>query len=411
MNIKIYQTLIVLMFLFLPKIIFSQSPVKMTLDEVVKTAIENNQTIKSAKLNIQKEEAISLKSFNIPKPEIFVEYEGVQGSLSNAESRKIGFQQQFEFPINYFLRSDLQSSQILVAEEELNVSINRIKEKIKLNYNQLLLLSELLRSSENSLKIYETFLLTAQKKYEAGESSNLEVLGAKVGKIKFENGIKNLNSEIRSAQSEMKYLMNVDYEILPAGELSYKDVSLSKNSIIKMAISSNPEIKMIQYEKEKFSNKKSLSKGELLPDISFKYFRQKIGGQNDYWGMEVGLGVPLWFWWDHSGNIKESEYELQIASSEELSLKRSLENQIEVTFEEYENNLRQVKFFREEAIKETDEILRQSKISYDEGEIGYVEYLQSLNLAYDTQTQYLKALYNYNQSIIKLEKLSAGDLK
>lgn len=188
-------------------------------------------------------------------------------------------------------------------------------------------------------------------------------------------------------------------------------MSLSKSTIIKNAINNNPGIKVLQYEKEKFSNKKSLSKGELLPDITFKYFRQKIGGQNDYWGMEVGLGVPLWFWWDQSGNIKESEYELQIASSEEISLKRSLESQSEATYEEFENNLRQVKFFQNEAIKETDEILRQSKISYEEGEIGYVEYLQSLNLAYDTQTQYLNAIYNYNQSIIKLEKLTAGDLK
>ncbi|MCB0728837.1 MAG: TolC family protein [Ignavibacteriae bacterium] len=395
--------------MFFGKEVISQT--KMSLDDVIKISLKNNQSIKSSRLSIEKEKAINLKSFNIPKPELFVEYEGVQGSLSNAESRKIGFLQQIEFPTNYFLRSDVQGSQIRVAEEELNVSINKLKDEVKLTFNQLLLLSELLRSSESNLNIYEAFLLTAQKKYEAGETSNLEVLGAKVGKIKFENEIKNLSSEIKSAQSEMKYLMNVDYEILPAGELSYKDVSLSKSSMINTAINNNPEIKVLQFEKEKFSNKKSLSKGELLPDITFKYFRQKIGGQNDYWGMEVGLGVPLWFWWDQSGNIKESDYELQIASSEEISLKRSLESQIEATYGEFENNQRQVKFFQDEAIKETDEILRQSKISYEEGEIGYVEYLQSLNLAYDTQTQYLNAIYNYNKSIIKLEKLTAGDLK
>lgn len=401
--------LITTILMFFGKEVISQT--KMSLDDVIKISLKNNQSIKSSRLSIEKEKAINLKSFNIPKPELFVEYEGVQGSLSNAESRKIGFLQQIEFPTNYFLRSDVQGSQIRVAEEELNVSINKLKDEVKLTYNQLLLLSELLRSSESNLNIYEAFLLTAQKKYEAGETSNLEVLGAKVGKIKFENEIKNLSSEIKSAQSEMKYLMNVDYEILPAGELSYKDVSLSKSSMINTAINNNPEIKVLQFEKEKFSNKKSLSKGELLPDITFKYFRQKIGGQNDYWGMEVGLGVPLWFWWGQSGNIKESDYELQIASSEEISLMRSLESQIEATYEEFENNLRQVKFFQDEAIKETDEILRQSKISYEEGEIGYVEYLQSLNLAYDTQTQYLNAIYNYNQSIIKLEKLTAGDLK
>ena len=73
--------------------------------------------------------------------------------------------------------------------------------------------------------------------------------------------------------------------------------------------------------------------------------------------------------------------------------------------------MRQLRFFRDEAIKETDEIFRQSKISYDEGSIGYVEYLQSLTVVYDTRTQYLNSIYNYNKSIFNLEEIIAGDIK
>jgi len=391
------------------KEVTSQS--KMKLDEIIKISIENNPSIKSSRFNIEKEKAINLKSFNIPKPELFIEYEGVQGSLSNADSRKIGILQMIEFPTNYFLRSDVQESQIKVSEEELNSSVNSLRTNIKLNYYNLMLLNELLKISNEVYKIYEDFLFTAEKKYEAGESSNLEVLGAKVNKIKFENEIKNLESEIKSSQSEIMTLMNVDYEIIPIDEISFSEIRLDRSQIFTMAINNNPELKILNFQKEKSSNKLSLSKGELLPDISFKYFKQKISGDNNYWGMEIGLGIPLWFWWEQSGNIKESNYELKIASNEEIGFRKSLENEINVTFEEYENSLRQVKFFNEQALNEADEILRQSKISYDEGAIGYVEYLQALNIAYETRTQYLNSIYNYNKSIIKLEKLTSGDLK
>ncbi|HQY53242.1 MAG TPA: TolC family protein [Ignavibacteria bacterium] len=383
----------------------------MNLDEVIKTAIENNQSIKSSRLNIEKENAIKLRSFNIPKPELFVEYEGVQGSLSNADSRKIGVLQEIEFPTNYFLRSDVQSSQVQVAKEELNIAINSLKEEVKLNYNQLLLLNELLKISTENFTIYEEFLVTAERKYEAGATSNLEVLGAKVNKIKFENQIRNFSSEIRSLQSEIRNLMNVDYNISPVGEFVFRDLIISRTALVQNAVNNNPALKMMKYQKEKFSNKISLSKGELLPDISFKYFRQKLGSDNNYWGMELGLGVPLWFWWEPTGKIKESNYEFQIASSEEINLRNSLENQINQAFENYENNSRQLNFFNEEVLRETEEILRQSKISYEQGEIGYVEYLQALNLAYETRTQYLNAIFNYNQSIINLEKLTAGEIK
>ncbi|MBK8383349.1 MAG: TolC family protein [Ignavibacteria bacterium] len=395
--------------LFFEKEAVSQS--KMKLEDVIKISIENNQSIKSSKYNIEKEKAINLKSFNIPKPELFIEYEGVQGSLSNADSRKIGITQMIEFPSNYFLRSDVQESQIKVAEEELNSSVNSLRTNVKLNYYNLLLLNELLIISKDNYKIYEEFLFTAEKKYEAGESSNLEVLGARVNKIKFENEIKNLESKIKSSQSEIRTLMNVDYDITPVEEISYTEVRLNKKELLMKAINNNPELKMLNFQKEKSSNKIFLSKGELLPDISFKYFRQKISGDNNYWGMEVGLGVPLWFWWEQSGNIKESNYEFKIASSEEISFRKSLENEINKTFEEYENSLRQMKFFNEQAMKEADEILRQSKKSYDEGVIGYVEYLNALNLTYDTKTLYLNSIYNYNQSIINMEKLTAGELK
>lgn len=412
---KIIKSFILLLLLLIissvSKLVFSQTNVNMKLDEVINIAIQNNQAIKSSALNIERENAGKLRSFNIPKPELFIEYNGIDGSLNDALERKIGIFQKIEFPTNYFLRSDVHSSQIQVAGEELSITVNLLKEKIKLNYNELLLLVELLEISKDNFKIYEEFLFTAEKKYEAGASSNLEVLGAKVSKIKFENEIKNLESEIRSVQSELRNLMNADYSITPLDKLQFRETNFSKTVLVQNAVLNNPELKMTKYQKEKFSNINSLSKGELLPDISIKYFRQKLADDDNYWGMELGLGVPLWFWWEPSGKIKESDYELQIASNEETKMKKSLENEINRTFEEYENNLRQVKFFSEEALKETDELLRQAKKSYEEGGIGYVEYLQALNLSYETQSQYLNAIFEYNNTIINLEKLTAGEIK
>lgn len=402
---------IVLIVIYQEQSVLSQTEVRMNLEETVKAALENNPAVRSSRLSIEKENAASQKSFNIPNPELFVEYEGVQGSLSNADSRKIGFVQRFEFPTNYFLRADVGQSQVNVARAELEETLNKIRRDVKINYCELLLQTELLKASKDNLSIYEDFLFTAEKKFEAGETSNLEVLGARVNKIKFENEKKNIESQIRSLQSEIRNLMNVDYYILPSDELTYKELKLNKSELIKTASENNPGLKVIKYRKEKSSGKLSLSKGELLPDISFKYFKQKLLGSSNYWGMEIGLGVPLWFWGEKSGSIRESDYELQIASAEEISLRRSIENEISISFEEYENSMRQVKFLSGESLKEVDEILRQSKISYEEGAIGYVEYLQALILAYETNAQYLNSVCNYKKAIINLENITAGELK
>ncbi len=396
--------------IFFPFALIAQT--KTNIDEIINTAMENNQSIKSARLKIEKEDAINLRSFNLPKPELFIEYEGVKGSLNNSESRKIGITQELEFPSVYFLRSDVQHSQIQVAREELNKVMNDLKAEIKLNYYQLLLLYGLLEISKENLRIYETFLFTAEKKYEAGATSNLEVLGAKVNKIKFEIEISNLESKIKIIQSEIRNISGITTsDIYPSDVQPIREIGLSKPELMQKTLNNNPDLRILKFQKERSSNKISLSKGEILPDIKFSYFKQKLGTDNGYWGMEVGLGIPLWFWWEQSGKVKEADFELQISSSEELNLKRSLENEINSSFEDYENSLRQMKFYKEDVFKETSEILRQAKMSYEEGAIGYVEYLQALNIAYEANTQYLNSVFNYNKSVITLEKLTGGELK
>ncbi len=395
--------------LLLDSITLSQ---KLNIDEVVKIAIENNQEIKTAKLNIKKEEAIKLKSFNIPRPELFIEFEGIKGNIKNFESRKIGILQEIEFPTNYFLRNDVQSSQVNISRQELNKLAYNVKNEVENAYLSLILNIKMLETARENLKIYDDFLFTAERKYESGSTSNLEVLGAKVNKIKFENEIKNIESEIIKARSELKKLMNVTYfNIEPTDELVFREIKLSKDEIIKAALSNNPDLKINKYQKEKFSNKLSLTRSELLPKFSFKYYSQKIGNDAGFWGLEFGLGVPLWFWWEETGNIKEAGYELDIASNEEINIKRTIENDVNRTFEEFENGLRESLFFHIEAMPETDEILRQAKISYSEGAIDYVEYLQALQIVYDTRTQYLRSLSSYYTSIFKLEKLIAGEIK
>lgn len=403
--------IIILTFIFLINFSLCYSQQTVAIDDVVKTAIENNPEIKTAQFNIEREDAIKLKAFNIPKPQVFVEYEGIKGNISSFESRKIGISQELEFPVSYFLRANVQSSQIEIAKQELNQLTSNIKAEVKTAYLDLLLNNKLLELTNENLKIYNDFLFIAEQKYDAGATSNLEVLRARINKIKIENDIKNLQSAIANSQSDLKRLMNVDYNVVPLGELSYTEIALSKDDLLNLALVNNPDIKIAYLQKEKFSDKMSLSKAELLPDLSVKYYNQKIGNDGGFWGIELGVGIPLWFWGEQSGNIKEADYEFQMALSREISAKANVENELAQSFQDYQNNLRQLKFFNEDVFKEADEIFRQAKISYEEGSIDYTEYLQALEIVYDARVQYLNAVYNYNKSILNLEKIIAGDVK
>lgn len=409
MNFKITDRIFCLILFLLNGNVFSQS---LSLEEAFRKAIENNPEIKSAKLKVEKEEAGKSKSFNLPRPFLFMEYEGVKGSLNDAASRKIGIMQELEFPSNYFLRTDIQSTQVEIAVQELSKNINDLKKNIANNYLKLQRNHKLIEISLQNLKIYENFQKVAEHKYDAGSASNLEILAAKVNRIKFENEIKNLETETVVVKSELCRLMNVmQYDFEPADELNFDGRNFSKDSLMKSAYTNNPVLKIIRMQKEKTSDKISLTKSELLPNLSFKYYKQKIGNDPGYWGMEFGIGLPLWFWWEPAGNIKEANYEFKIASSQETEAKIFIENEVNRLYLEYQNGKRQGMFFQDEAIPEAEEIFRQAKVSYEEGAIGHIEYLQALQTVIETKTQYIETVFNIGKSIINLENITGSSLR
>jgi cobalt-zinc-cadmium resistance protein CzcA len=167
-NVKILLCLILL------SASFCYSQKSITIDEAVKTAVDNNLQIRSGMITIEKEEAVKLKSFNIPRPELFIEYEGIKGSINNFDIRKIGISQELEFPSNYFLRSDVQSSQVQISREELHKLSNELRADVKQSYYRLLLNMKLLEIAKEKLKLYDEFLFC--KKY-SGSGTNLKCLG------------------------------------------------------------------------------------------------------------------------------------------------------------------------------------------------------------------------------------------
>jgi cobalt-zinc-cadmium resistance protein CzcA len=380
------------------------------MQEAVNFALDKNNQIKAAKFRIEKEEAGKLSAVNIPKPKIFVEYEGVKGSLSNFESRKLGISQDFEFPTVYFNQVSVQDYEVNIAQAEYDNLVVQVRSDVKKNYIHYLYQTSLLDIASENLGIYEGFVYIANRKYEEGAGENLELLSARVNRLKFENLIENLKSEIINTQVELSRLMNVDLKIIPAGKLAYKEYNLTREELLRTAMINNSRLKIIRYKKLQSDSRVSLEISRVLPDFSIRYYRQVLGSRGGFYGFEVGIGIPLWFWWEQSGNIQQADLELKSINSEELNLSKIIEAEVITAFEKYENSLRQLTFFNEGALAEAEEIVRTARTSYEVGAADYSEYLQALNVANEAMIQYIEALFNYNISIINLESLTGKEI-
>lgn len=408
MNSHIKAT-IILFFFLLPAISSAQTN---EIEKYIELGIKNNSEIETYRLNIEREEAGLKKSLNIPKPQLFLEYEGVKGGFENFESRKIGISQDLEFPSTYFLRSDVQSVQIEIANAELQNKINSITAEIKKAYYAVVLNGSLVQLAKENVKIADEFLLTAERKLDAGFVTSLDVLNAKVNKTRAENELKNIENEFRKSNSELRLLVNAeinDVKIESDSIISFNEIKFDE--LLSNAMQNNPEIVLSRLKKEKAENNISLAKSLLLPNFSLKYYNQKLGGESGYYGFEVGLRIPLWFWAENSGTISEANIDKKISQTEEDFVSRKIKAEVKSAFDDYTNSKRQMEFINTDVLNEARQILDATRRSYEEGTASYTDFLQALKTYSEVQQTHSGNWYNYKISIINLEKLTGRSIK
>ena len=400
---------IFLLFMIVPSVTFSQSN---DLESYIERGIKGNSEIQAFRLTVEREEAALKKSVNIPKPQLFLEYEGVKGGLENFESRKIGISQDLEFPSVYFMRSDVQSVQIDIAKAELQNKINSITAEIKQLYYSVIRNSALKDLAKDIVSISDDFLKVAERKFDAGVVTSLDVLNAKVNKTRAENELKNIENDLRKTFIDFRLLLNAEEsELKITIDTSTHFYNVQLEEMLSSAMKNNPEILLSKLRQDKAENRISLAKSLLLPNLSLKYYNQKLGTESGYYGFEVGVGIPVWFFLENSGEINEAKIEKKITQTEEYFTIKRVQANVKNAVEDFLNSKRQSEFVSKQVLDEARLIVDATRRSYEEGTANYSEFLQALKTFMEVQGAYTNNWYNFKISIINLEKLTGRVLK
>ena len=59
-------------------------------------------------------------------------------------------------------------------------------------------------------------------------------------------------------------------------------------------------------------------------------------------------------------------------------------------------------FYTDQGKQYATELLRTARLRYESGEIGYVEFVQALEQAFELELQYLEDLRQYNQAVVRI---------
>ncbi len=380
------------------------------LDDAVETGLKNNPAVQVSLKKIDEAKAKITYGISLPQPTVSLSYELTPDgkSLRDFGERTFEINQPFEFPTKYFTRGSRLSKDVEIAETRYELSKFDVAARIKSAYFSAVYRQMDLKLAEEDLQIAEDFLFKSQIRYNVGEGTNLELLTAKVQKTEALNMLETSKSELKSALTVLVNEMGmtgsggIAFELTDS--LNYISYGFTEESLLSAALLNNPNLKVSDLNIDASSLDKSLAWQNLLPDMNFSYYRQAIPGDTRFYGVSLGISVPLWFMFEHRGKIQEAQTNYSIAGMERKTVLNGIITDVKNNLNEFRNCEREVLLYRNEILPQADEVFRTAKVSYEQGEANYLLLLEAKKTLVTAKDNFIASLYRYKLALIKLEQ-------
>jgi heavy metal efflux system protein len=385
-----------------------------TLESALNTALQNNLQLKTSDLSLQRQTILQQTAFALPKTEILLNQDAADGG---SQGNSIGVLQQFAFPTVYKNQAKLLQERTGLSKRERDIAVFDITRRLRLAYINFQFSYEKIKLLNSLDSIYKNFKERAELRQQVGETSNLERYAAQSKYYEIQLQIKQAKIDIHSNELILQRLLNTTEPLQPA------DTSLTKiafDFVLDTSLNDHPQTAFYQQQLNVANAELRLEKSKRLPDFTVGYYHQfLVKGFNpakitrDYTpktrigGFEAGIAVPLFFG-AQNARIKAAKVNTTLVQSQVQAAKATLQTRYLTQYNEYLKQKEALDYYESVGLKQADEIIRISQVSYKLGEIGYVEYIQNLTQAFTTKLSYLDALNLYNHAIIELNYVNGG---
>lgn len=388
---------------------------RLSLNDAVKIALENNQTLLSAAQ--EKDVAVYQKraSTELPKTDVglmFGQYNGFYKSDNN-----ITIQQGIPFPGVMVAKSSLGNARVESASLKLSLTRTELIHQVKTTYYTLVFLKTKQQLLTTNDSIYKAIASIAHKRYEKGDGTLLEKASAESKWMEAKNQLQNNLDEIAIQQNQLRVLLNIpglpDIDDTAPQELSL--LVLNDSNVA----STSPYVMFLKQQITLAEREKNVTINNSLPDLRIGYFNQSLygvplndagtslaGTGNRFQGFMVGLSFPVWFKPDiakakaHRAQIKATTFYVK---QEELAINAQYKQAVQ----QYTKTQRNLVYYTQTALPNALLIRTQSDKAFELGEIGLTQHLFNLQQAISITEKHIQTLFEYNLAIINIERYTS----
>lgn len=382
-----------------------------SLSQAVDWGLSNNKAIQAKEMEVQSVAALKNTAYEMPKTGIDIMFGHNEGFEYNDG---ITISQSIPFPKSFSAKKNLVEAQAQSSLLQKELSLNELKQQIRLSYNRIQFLNA---SNAQYLKLdslYREFGKMAALRFKAGDTKKTDVLVAENKSAELKMLLDQNETKILSELKVLNFLVG-NGEIRKESSAPYEIWKLDAGQ---QTIESHPMLKLTLQEAEIAGLSQVTERASSLPDLNFSYTNASLIGPHEKNGVEKNYGRGQRFGYINFGvNIaifnkaKRSRIQSLDFAKKALVTKaeyqsEQLNNELSNSYLQYNQSVKNYEFYKRQAEEYAGQILNSAQTGYRSGETSYIEYLFALENATNTHLKLQEAIYELNQTIIKIWNLT-----
>lgn len=392
--------------------VLSNEKKESNLPEIINLGLKNNPLISAKLREVEAKKAAYQASKLLFNPEL--EFHKGKGEFFDTPVERstdgVSLSQYLENPLKRHYRIQMHEKDWQASEYLFNFSKLEVTFEIKNLFYKILLLKNKTGFAQKNLASIREIHKLIEKRARLGEVKELEAIKLYVETLKAQNELNKIQTELKLAKENLNkflgYSLPPDFSVL--GELDHRPLAMAEKTLLDKALLSHPLVKTKEKDLEYAKSNLSYVKWQRFPDFTLSGFiNNELDGKNK--GIGISLDIPLWNF--KSKEIAEAE-NLRLKQSEELrALKMEITTEVKVKLNQLRLSEQSINIFHTGLLKQAEESLKISEVSYKQGEISLIDYLDSQRTYYSILKDYQESLFAWNADKAALEKATGGDIK
>lgn len=385
---------------------------ELTLNEAIEIGLKNNPEALSALKEIDAADGRILQAGRLQNAELSLEANEIPNGYKFGDTGELDIN--FNQPIEFFGKrgTRIQSAEYQKRIAELNYE--RIKKlitsQVKKIYYSGLLSNQVVESIESNINLLNDFLAQVTDRYQAGTSSYLDVIRAKVEISRLKNELFDAMRNYQQIIGQLKILLGkengIQYKLTDS--LLYRLSDVDKDTVVNFYSSRSNFLHINEMLVEQSKSFLSLAEKNALPDFNFGLALQNrqsplTNSFEQFFGLNVGVSLPMFYSSGVQGDIQEAEANLSISDIRYQYAKIRVAQSIRTAYSNLSFAEEQLRLFDTSLLSDVEDELRAGITVYQNGQIDLLNLFDIYRTYRTTKVEYSRTVYNTLVSLTDLE--------